>query len=321
MKYRYLISALILLFVGIIVATTAGVTFVSPLHIWRSMTQTQDPSHAILWQIRLPRIALALIVGAALAVAGALSQSIFANPIAEPAIVGISASSALALLVAVATGLAELGTWNAAAISTGGTILVSLVMVRWAPHSPLAFLLTGIGVAAVANALIGLITSASRSTDLRSISFWSLGSLALATWAGVLTLLPFVFIGIGLSIWIAPALDYFALGNARHLGIEVKKVRSIALIALSFLVATAVALVGVIAFVGLVIPHIVRLLIGPSHRTLLVFSALFGASFVLIADTIARIALSPLELPIGLLTSLIGAPLLLLALRNMRVTR
>lgn len=310
----------ILLLTAIAIALTVGATSLPVTQLWRAIN---DPSAlgTILWQIRIPRIALAILVGASLATAGAISQAVFANPVAEPSIIGIGSGAALGLLAAVALNLAPIGTFASVAFALAGALAVSLAMVRWVPRSPLAFLLTGIAIAALANALIGLITSFAGRSDLRSISFWTLGSLSLSTWNAVLITAPLTVIGLASAVVIAPKLDYLSLGNARHFGISVSRVQLVALISLSILVAASVALTGVITFVGLVVPHVLRLLVGAGHRQLIALTAIGGASLVLIADTISRWVLQPLELPIGLLTALVGAPILILSLRTLREDR
>ena len=318
MKIRIGLGITAALLASIFVAMLVGVNSLTPSQWWNGLTDSTSTLHSILWQIRLPRIALALLVGASLAVAGAVSQGVFANPIAEPSIIGIASGAALGIVVASAVQIVTIGTWQSVVAALVGALVVASLMVRWVPKSPLAFLLTGIAIAAMTNALVGLVTSMADRSDLRSISFWSLGSLALATWSSALAIAPFVLIGLVIALVIAPRLDYLALGNARHLGISLTRLQASALIALAFLVAGSVALTGVITFVGLVVPHVLRLLVGPSHRALIALSALGGALLVLIADTISRTVLQPMELPIGLLTAIVGAPILLISVRSLR---
>lgn len=321
-------SLFVLLVLTTFVALLLGVTSLTPSALFEGLTRSTSDVHEILWQIRLPRIALAIVVGAALAVAGVLSQSLFANPIAEPSIIGIASGSATGLLVGVIAGVASIGSLASMIAAITGAIVVSLLINRYARNSmtnqsALAFLLAGIATAAVLNAVIGVLTNVGRSGELRSISFWTLGSFSLATWANLWLVLPFVVIGIALAIYVSHQLDYLALGSqtARHMGIEVKQVRLVALIALAFLVSAGVAVTGIIAFVGLAVPHIIRLIFGPLHRALIVLSAIAGAILVVAADTLARWVFQPTELPIGLITAILGAPVLLFALRSLRVSQ
>lgn len=316
-----------ILLIGLAISCVAslllGVRLVSPAEAIEGLTTASSPLHPILWEIRLPRIALALVVGAALAVAGAISQALFANPIAEPTIVGIASGGALGLLVAVSLGIASIGTFAAAVAALVGALIVALVLTRFSNVSALAFLLSGIAIAAVLNSVVGLVTAVGGRSDLRSIAFWSLGSISLASWPGFFSVAPLVVLGLLLAFFISAQLDYFALGPqaARHMGIDIARTERLSLIAIAALVAGGVAVTGIIAFVGLLVPHLVRLVVGASNKLTVVYSALLGALLVLVADTLARTLFQPLEIPIGLLTALLGAPVLLISLKRMKAVR
>ena len=276
----------------------------------------------ILWQIRIPRIITALIVGAALGVAGALAQGATNNPLAEPAILGTSAGAALAVVIGVLANVVVIGSIAAMVVAAIGALLATLLTLRFATLersvSPLNLVIIGLALSATISAIVGILTTAVSRSDARSISFWSFGSLALTNSSDLLPLLIFTIVGIAIALWIAPKLDLLSLGDvtAKHLGIDPRKVRRIALIALAILIGAAVSTVGTISFLGLAAPHIARLVGGPKHRPLIVQSALLGATILLIADTLARTIAAPNELNVGLFTALIGAPILALLVRN-----
>ena len=276
----------------------------------------------ILWQIRIPRIVTALIVGAALGVAGAIAQGATNNPLAEPAILGTSAGAALAVVIGVLANVVVIGSIAAMVVAAIGALLATLLTLRFATLersvSPLNLVIIGLAFSATISAIVGIITTAVSRSDARSISFWSFGSLALTNSSDLLPLLIFTIVGIAIALWIAPKLDLLSLGDAtaKHLGIDPRKVRRIALIALAILIGAAVSTVGTISFLGLAAPHIARLIGGPKHRPLIMQSALLGATILLIADTLARTIAAPNELNVGLFTALIGAPILALLVRN-----
>jgi len=181
-------------------------------------------------------------------------------------------------------------------------------------------LLSGIAVSAFGAAAMSIIISTSNAAGTRSVSFWTTGSFSLSNWSGVNAMWPAIAIGMVLAFFLAPSLDLLALGDegAHASGVAVSRVRALALLAAVLLTAAGVAVVGVIAFVGLVVPHAVRLVIGPSHRQLLVVSAVGGAVVLLLADTIARLALSPIEIPVGSVTAIVGAPVFFVMLGRAR---
>ena len=276
----------------------------------------------IIWQIRIPRIATALIIGAALGVAGAIAQGATSNPLAEPTILGSSAGAALAVVIGVLANLISIGSVGAMAIATLGALAATLLTFRFAilnrQVSSLNLIIIGLSISATISAIVGLLTTAVTRSDARSISFWNFGSLALTNSSDILPLLIFAVIGISIALVVAPKLDVLSLGDltANHLGVDPRRVRLISLLALSILIGAAVSTVGTIAFLGLAAPHIVRLIGGPKHRPLIIQSALLGATILLIADTLARTIAAPNELNVGLFTALIGAPVLAILVRN-----
>lgn len=301
-----------------------GVQSISPTRALRILFgTTDDPAiTAVVQQVRAPRIVIALIVGAALGLAGAVSQALFANPLAEPTIIGVASGAAVGLLAAVSIGVGAVGSPASVLAAIIGAAITALVISGWDRdgRNPLALLLAGIAIAALANAVVGLITASAQRGDLRSVSFWSLGSLSLATWDSVQSIAIPALTGVALALILARRLDYLALGGttARHLGTSVRSARIWAFIALALLVGSAVAVVGIVVFVGLMVPHLARVIVGPRHAALLLHSALLGALLVLAADTAARTLLLPVEIPIGLITAVIGGPVLLALLTRVR---
>jgi len=284
-----------------------------------------DPlADEVLWQIRFPRVALAIVVGGALGCAGAAMQGTFSNPLAEPGVVGVSSGAVVGAVVTIVAGLSVLGAWTlAAAAFVGGLVTVAIVYAAsrsGGRTEVVTLVLTGIAVNAFAGALIGLLTFFSTDAELRSITFWTLGSVAQATWGKVAVVAPLALVGIVLACRRARALDLLSLGErpARHLGVDVERLRRTMLAVIAVLTAAAVAVSGIILFVGLVVPHLVRMVAGPGHRLLLPASALAGAGVLVVADLLARTVAAPAEVPLGVLTALVGSPFFFWQLRRTR---
>lgn len=298
-------------------------TFISSLYVgatqingfWSALFNPD--SNEILWQIRFPRVTAAVIVGAALGVAGLLAQGACNNAVAEPAILGTAAGASFGAVLAISSGLVEVGTIGAIACGTIGALLTTSLTFKLAALrgalSSFALIIVGIAVSAIFTALVGIASALVSRADARSISFWSFGSLALVTPDNLIGIAVTTVIGLVIAWTIAPALDRLSLGDATafHLGVNVTRVRLIALIALSILAGGAVSTVGSIAFIGLAAPHIARFIFGPSHRMLVLQSAIIGSLVVVVADTLSRTIAQPNELPIGLATALLGAPVLI----------
>lgn len=282
-----------------------------------------DTSSEILLNIRGPRVAMAVTIGIGLAVAGALLQGSLSNPLADPALIGISAAAALGAVLAASLGIG-FGSIPAAIAATAGAAAGTLIVVLFARHDGrpevVTLLLAGVAVAAFAGAVLAVVASLSPSAAVRSLSFWTGGSLALSTWAGVLTVAPFVAAGLILAASVARPLDVLALGDRGALaaGVDVSAVRYRALAAVVLLVGAGVGAVGVIAFVGLLVPHAVRAVLGPRHGPLIVVSGLAGAVLILAADTLARVVANPIEIPLGAVIAVIGAPAFFMLLRRTR---
>lgn len=285
-----------------------------------------DQAELILGQIRLPRTLLGLTVGAVLALSGVAMQGLFRNPLADPGLVGVSSGAALGAAVAIVGGSWLGGIPEAFAPyllsvcaflgGLGVTALVYRLGRRDGQTSVATMLLAGIALTALASSAVGLFTYLADDATLRTLTFWNLGSLNGASYQ---RLWPLLIVAVGVALWLprrAAALNALLLGEseARHLGFDVERIKLELVLCTALGVGAAVAAAGLIGFIGLVVPHLMRLLVGPDHRVLLPASLLAGAGLLLLADLIARLLLAPAELPIGIVTALIGAPFFLFLL-------
>jgi len=308
-----LLFLLILVLSMAVVAVTVGPAGSDP-EIWLSLASDDHPvEQLILYDIRMPRVALAIVVGGGLAMLGAAIQGLFRNPLADPALIGVSGGAALFAVAFMTLGIASpwlsiLGVPGFAFI--GGlltTYLVLLIGQRGAGVS--GVLLAGIAVNAVTIAGVGLMTYMTSDQQLRSVAFWALGSFNGATWGDVAVSILIGTVAL-LLLREHQHLNAITLGEsaARNLGINVRSLQIRIIIYAALAVGVGVSMVGIIAFVGLIVPHLVRMVIGSNHSVVLPGSFLAGALLTLFADTLARLLIAPAELPVGLLTSLVGGP-------------
>jgi iron complex transport system permease protein len=288
--------------------------------------QIVDQAGVIVSQIRLPRALLAALVGAVLAATGAATQGLFRNPLADPSLIGVTAGASLGASIAIVLGGSSVGAYLGFSLVSlgaflGGLLTVALVyrLARSGSGTSVAtMLLAGIAVTAFAGSVGSLLEYQASNDMLRRISLWRMGGLDGANYprlvVAILVSAPVLFV---LPRY-ARALNALLLGEseARHLGIDVDRVKWVLIVLVAFGVGTCVALAGTIAFVGLVVPHIVRLLLGPDHRALLPACALAGACLMLLADTLARLVMAPAELPVGVITALVGVPFFISLLRR-----
>jgi iron complex transport system permease protein len=291
-----------------------------PLHdLWPALmgTSADAATTAIIQEIRLPRTLLAIVVGAALGVAGAALQGLFRNPLADPGLIGVTTGAALAaaLFIALAGPVAGLlATYGVMVSAFVGAILASLgvwLVARLSPEGGVTFmLLAGIAINALAGAALGLVLFLADEQETRTITFWTLGSLAGGTWQAVVPAVLVVALASAALLVQGRSLDLLALGEseAAAVGLSVGRTSLVIAAGAALAVAAATAVAGIVGFIGLVAPHIARALVGPRHGDLLPASALLGALLVAGADLVARTVLAPAELPIGIVTSLIGAP-------------
>lgn len=300
----------------------AASTIVGTLATETSLSDARDA--LIVLEIRLPRTLLGLVVGAGLAVSGAVMQGLFRNPLADPGLVGVTAGAGFAAVATIVLGTAFLlpilGSYMFYALPVsafaGGlitTVLLYTIATRQGRTSVATMLLAGIAIAALAAAGTGMLIFMSDDRQLRDFTFWTLGSLAGATWEKVAVASAFLAVVLAALPALAASLDALLLGEgeARHLGVPVQTMKRVAIFAVAAAVGASVAVAGPIGFVGIVVPHLLRLVIGPRHAGLLPTSALLGAALLVSADMVARTVVAPAELPIGIVTAILGAPFFL----------
>ena len=322
------------LLVSLLISAGTGQLAIPPLEVlgsllnrigitWLPLPETQV-ADTTLWAIRFPRVIMAALVGAGLAISGLLMQAIFGNPLAEPGVIGISSGAAVGAGLSIVFGLTLFGQWTTAvfAFATGliATLLVYFMSRAEGRTEVVTLVLTGIAINAIAGAAIALLTFLGDTQSREQIVFWQLGSLAGSRWTQIAIVAPVVAIGMIASYAVARKLDLLSLGerNARHLGVNVEWLRIGVIVLVALLVGASVAFVGIIAFVGLVIPHLMRMIMGPAHLPLVTASALGGALLMTLADLGARTIVPMADLPIGMLTSLVGGPFFFWLLRRTR---
>lgn len=317
------LTLLALLITGVLVSAVTGQLDITASEVWGSildrlgfsttLAPTEDVVDATLWVVRFPRIVMAIAVGASLAVGGALMQAVFGNPLAEPGVVGVSSGAALGASIAIVFGIQFAGGGVAALAFVGGllaTLLVYAVARAGGRTEVVTLLLTGIAINAFAQAGLAFVLFLADTASREQIVFWQLGSLAGSVWSEVAVVAPLLVVGMVAAVVLSRQLDVLALGerNARHLGVDVEVLRIVVIVLVALLTAAAVAFAGIIAFVGLVVPHIIRMALGPAHRGLLWASAVGGATLLLWADLLTRTLVQGADLPIGMLTALVGGP-------------
>lgn len=321
------LRGLVVLLLGISLVSlgtgAAGLRLADLLHA--ALTAELAPrDQVILFSIRLPRLAMGVLIGAALAVSGALMQGLFRNPLADPGIVGVGAGAGLGAVLAIVLGgalpaaiavhfgghlvpvAAFLGGWSA-------TLLLYRLATSGGQTSVATMLLAGIALGALAGALTGIMVYLADDKQLRDLTFWSMGSLAGAGWGKIATALPLILPVLLGAPLLARGLNALALGEAQaaHLGVEVERLKRLIILGVAAATGAAVAVAGGIGFIGIVVPHLLRISTGPNHRYLLPNAALLGASLLVGADMIARSIVAPAELPIGIVSAVLGAPVFL----------
>ena len=327
----------VLLAISFIAGSARGAYAISPLEllnvVWDALAGTTEtsPQYMVFMNIRLPRLLLGVAAGAALGLSGALMQGLFRNPLADPGLIGISSGAALAAGVTIVMGSLwfpdvprTLGSWTLVVTAFAGSLTVTLVVYALSQQDGTTrvglMLLAGIAINALAGAGLGLLTFLATDEQLRNIQFWLLGSLGGARWTAVALVGFTVFVAVCAGMSLARPLNAIALGEAQAalLGVPVERVKRYAVLVTALAVGAVTATTGIIGFVGLVAPHCVRMIAGPDHRVVLPGSALLGAALVLLADSVARTAVKPAELPLGVLTAFVGVPFFLLLLRHFK---
>ncbi|MQR99933.1 FecCD family ABC transporter permease [Gluconobacter aidae] len=316
----FLIALMPLLLLAVIAALNIGATGVHLSALWHGTT---DPDiradRIVLLRIRGPRVVMSGLTGAALAVAGAVMQGLFRNPLADPGLIGVSSGAALATACMIVLGGPWLvsGAWGVWAIPAAGmcgsfaaAYLLYLFATRGGVTSVSTILLAGVALGAFSGALTGILIFRANDTALRDLTFWTMGSFSGATWSRIGLLCPFLCVAAAVTARLATPLNALLLGesDARLIGYPVERIKRLAMVAVACAVGPTVSFVGAIGFVGVIVPHLVRLVTGPDHRLVLPGSALLGASLMIVADTLARVIAVPADVPVGIVTAVLGTP-------------
>jgi len=326
-SFYIFLCLIIVLIVAIFVSLSIGTVYI-PLqklsgYLFSDDQDNDDIYPVIIKQIRLPRIVLSILVGSGLAIAGVIFQGIIRNPMVDPYIVGISAGAGTGVTIAIVFNLS----WTFFSISTiplmaflGALFTVFIVynLARVGNKFPvMTFLLAGVAMGFLLNAIMSFLMVLG-TDDLHKVVFWLMGSLATSGWKEVRLILPYYLLGLIPVVFYLKDLNIILLGeeNAQYLGVNVERVKLILISAATMITAAVVSVSGIIGFIGLIIPHISRMLIGPDHRKLLPFSAFLGGLFLLISDDLARSLIPPLEIPVGIITALVGGPYFIYLLRK-----
>jgi len=316
---------LFLLAVGLF-SLSMGSTGFSVKEVFLSFSRKGSVAHSIIFQLRLPRVLLGFAVGGGLSLAGVILQGLFRNPLVEPYTLGISGGAALGVSLGMLLGLPRI--MGMVALPLMGflgallvIVLVYLLSTRRGVMRIQGLLLTGVMVSFISSSLIMLIMAVSRLEDLHGILFWIMGFLGETDWWMVVLMGAAALVGLFLSYFFALDLNALALGEeeARHLGVEVERSKRLLFLLASVITGLCVSSAGIIGFVGLVVPHFLRMLVGQDHRILLVTSFLGGAAFLVLCDTLARVVVAPMELPVGVITGIVGGILFIYALTKRQV--
>ncbi len=324
MRHPYLSSSLFLL-TALLLSLAIGSVFISPADVWHAIIGTTDNEtfRTILWDIRLPRTVLIALVGAALAGSGAAYQGLFRNPLADPFLIGVASGAGLGAIMAMSinwpyTALGLLAIPLAAFITSLLTVYLVYNFAHVGGTVPTTnLILAGVAVSSFATSLTSFLVLRSTGEVRRAIG-WLLGGVSLAGWDATLALIPYLFIGLATLVLSGYALNLLQFGDdqATQMGLNVRRAKFIIIAAASLVTAAAVSFTGIIGFVGLIVPHVVRMWWGVDYRRIIPLSILGGASALLLADVLSRIVLAPQELPVGIVTALAGAPFFLWVLRR-----
>ena len=286
-----------------------------------------DVWHSGIFRLRLARTALCVVAGAGLSVAGVIFQAILRNPLAEPYVLGVSSGAGLGAVLAIVLGFSAVGAWTLPAMAFAGalgTILLVYALARTAAGTaPVqTLLLSGVVVSAVLGSILMFVVSVTPSEKLHSIVWWLLGNLQIFDWRLLRIVSAVVAAGLAVSVLFARDLNLMSLGDepAAHLGLDVEWTKNLFFLLASLMTGATVAACGLIGFVGLIVPHTVRLVAGPDHRRLVAASALAGAAFLVLADSVARTIIAPREVPIGVITAILGGPFFLGLLRKRKAS-
>lgn len=321
---------LLVLLAVIILSSCIGAVSITVAELWSviacktgilDVANFKPQQAAVLMNIRLPRVVLSVLIGAGLGISGAAIQGLFRNPLAEPGLIGVSAGATLFAVIVIVLETSVLSRLNGVAgfyaisfAAFAGACLITFIVYRMSTRNGkteiTTLLLSGIAINSLAAGFVGLLTYMATNEQLPAITFWSLGSLGGASWQTVNGILPFIIIPVAILPFLAKSLNTLALGDAQalHMGVDVVMMKRIIIILATMAVGASVAVAGIIGFIGLVIPHILRMLFTADNRLVIPGAAILGAALLAAADLAARTIVAPAELPIGILTALIGTP-------------
>lgn len=320
---------------SLLFSVTTGASNASMIDVLRNLSGSETAlnirDRIIIFDIRMPRAILGFMIGASLAVSGAVMQGLFRNPLADPGLVGVSSGAGFGAVVMIVLGggfaaplYALLGIYALPLAAFAGGLCTTLVLYRVATSngqtSVATMLLAGIALGALAGAMTGVLIYMANDQQLRDLTFWSMGSLAGATWMKIAAAGPIILISFTTLPFMARGLNAITLGEAAafHMGVPVQRLKNIAIVGVAASTGASVAVSGGIGFIGIVVPHVLRMVIGPDHRFLLPASALLGGSLLIFADVLARTIVAPAELPIGIITAAVGGPFFLWILLRQR---
>lgn len=327
----WLMLALVVAALASLTVGATGITLTQVLGKLVAGTPLSLTEYTVLVNIRLPRLVMGLLVGASLGLSGAVMQGIFRNPLADPGIVGVGAGAGLGAISAIVLG----GLLPVGILSAAGSYLVPVaaflgawastwmlyrVSTRRGRTSVATMLLAGIALGALSGAASGVLVYMADDAQLRDLTFWGMGSLSGASWPKLAVGAPMILLALAGAMGLGHALNALALGEATaaHIGVPVQRMKNLAILVVAVATGAAVALAGGIGFIGIVVPHLLRLASGPDHRPLLLNAALLGGALLVLADVLARVIIAPAELPIGILTAIMGAPIFLWILLRQR---
>ncbi|MBN8581762.1 MAG: iron ABC transporter permease [Anaerolineae bacterium] len=320
------LSSFLFLFFAFVLSLAIGSVFISPAEMWKILRGMGDEKFTfIIWNIRLPRTILVALTGAALSGSGAAYQGLFRNPLADPFLIGVASGAGLGAVIAMSIQW-PYTFWGLMAIPAASfifallTVFIVYFLARVGQTVPTTnLILAGVAFSSFATSLTSFLMLRSTSEVRRALG-WLLGGASQAGWTAILAMLPYLVIGLGILIIFGYRLNLLQFGDdqAQHMGVNVNRTKTILLIASSLATAAAVAFSGIIGFIGLVVPHIMRLWFGADYRRLIPLSIISGASALLLSDIIARVVLAPQEIPVGIITALVGAPFFLWVLRRVK---
>ena len=324
MKTKPFLSSFLFLLIALLLSLAIGSVFISPKEIWQVILgHGSDTFTSILWKIRLPRTILIALTGAALGGSGATYQGLFRNPLADPFLIGVASGAGLGAVIAMSIHW-PYSYWGLMAIPLSAfvaallTVFIVYSLARVGNTIPTTnLILAGVAFSSFATSLTSFLMLRSTGEVRRALG-WLLGGASQSGWTAILAIMPYLLIGIGVLIFSGHALNLLQFGDeqAQQLGLNVTRTKRILLTASSLATAAAVAFSGIIGFIGLIVPHLIRLWFGPDYRRLLPLSILGGATALLICDVVSRVIIAPQEIPVGIITALVGAPFFLWVLKN-----